>query len=409
MSLARAAAVQLAAVVMVMGVAGPVRAQSPDAPIDVPVRVGPLALAPVIRLTNFGHDSNVFNTEDNVKGDVTAMLSPSAEAWLRLPRAHLNARSEFDFYYFKELTSLRALDTDTAARLELPLNRLTPYVEGTLENTRHRQNLEIDAIARRRTDGVTVGADLRLTGKVTAGAYARRSRLEYKPNSLYLQTDLARVLNHTSAAEGIDLRYALTPLTTVAVNVDRARDRFEFAADRHSNSFSVSPSVEFKPFALVSGRASVGFRSRRFLTGGVPDFNGTVAFADLTYTMRERTRFAVAARRELEYSYIVGLRDYIVGDVTASVMQRFGESWDARGSLGRGRLTYRQPSTPTTPGAKAISPETVLTVGVDVGYNVARTRVGFQLEHRGRQAERGGSNRDYRRLRIGSSLTYAFK
>ena len=168
------------------------------------VQVGPLALAPVIRLTNFGHDSNVFNrTDDNPQGDFTATLSPSVEAWLRLPRARLNGHSQFDFYYFKELTDLRAVDTDTTARVELPLNRLTPYVEGTIANTRHRQNLEIDAIARRRNDGVTAGAELRLTGKVSAGAYARRSRLEYEPNSLYLGTDLGRELNHKSAGEGV--------------------------------------------------------------------------------------------------------------------------------------------------------------------------------------------------------------
>lgn len=408
MSLGRIAAVTLAAAVILVGAVGPVGAQSSEAPSNAPVQVGPLALSPAIRLTNFGHDSNVLNLEDNPKDDVTATLSPAVDAWLRLPHVRVNGRSQFDFYYFKELKDLRALDTDSAAHVEVLLNRLTPYVEGTIANTRHRQNLEIDAIARRRNDSVTAGADVRLTAKVSAGVHARRSSVEYEPNSLYLQTDLARELNHASTGEGAAVRWALTPYTSFAVEIERQRDRFAFAAERNSDSVQVAPSVKFNPQALVSGRASVGFLRRTFLTGGVPEFNGLVAFVDLNYTLRERTRLAVAARRELEYSYLVGLRDYVVADVTASVMQRLGESWDAGGSLGRARLTQRQESTATTLGMAGIPDETVLSSSVDVGYNIGRTRVGFHLQHRARQTDRGELNRGYQRLRIGSSLTHAF-
>jgi hypothetical protein len=425
MLVGRAMAATFATVAILVGAAGPVRAQSPEAPATAPFQVGPLALAPVVRLTNLGYDSNVFNRDVNPQGDSTATLSPEVEAWLRLPRARFYGRHRFDFYYFKELTDLRAMDTDTTTRIDLPLNRLIPFVEATLANTRHRQNLEIDAIARRRNDAVTVGADLRLTGKVSAGLYARRSRLAYEPNSLYRDTDLASVLNHTSSGEGGRLRYSLTPLTSIAVDIEQYRDRFKFTADRHSDSLAVTPSVEFKPFALVSGRAAVGYRQRKFLAGDVPDFNGTVAFVDLTYTFRERTRFGVAARRELEYSYLIGRNDYVVGELTGLVTQRLGERWDAGGSLGRASLSYGQQRAPTRPPnptpstgggvtPPAVTPpatiadETVLTTSVNVGYNFGRTRAGFQLEFRGRQAGEGEFDRGYERLRVGTSLTHTF-
>jgi hypothetical protein len=346
------------------------------------------------------------NVGNDPRGDFVATVSPAVDAWLRSPHARVDGRSELAFYYFKELTNLRALDTDTAARVELPLNRLTPFFAGTLTNTRHRQNLEIDAIARRRNDDVTAGARLRLTTNVSADVYAVRTRVAYEANSRYSGTDLGHALNHRSAAEGLALRYVLTPFTTLAVAIERQRDRFEVANDRESNSVRVTPSVEFNPLALVNGRASVGFRKRTFLTGGVPEFNGTTALVDLKYTLLGRTRFAVAAHRDLQYSYV--FRDYIEAEVTASVTQRIGESWDVGGYLGRARLTFSRQTTPTSRVIEDIPDETVLTSGADAGYTLGHMRVGFHVEHRARQSDLPVRHRGYQRLRMGSTLTYVF-
>jgi hypothetical protein len=395
----------LAATFTLIGDPAMLRAQSPEPPADAPVQVGPLVLSPAVRLTNAGYDSNVFNTDDNRTSDYLATLIPSVDAWLRLSHARLNARTQFDIYYFKELTELRAVDTDYSARLEVPLNRFIPYIEGAVANTRHRQNLEIDAIAKRRNDSWMAGADVRLSDKLFAGLYSRQSHLEYEPNSLFLDTDLARVLNHTSEAEGIAVRYLMTPYTTLTVEMQRDRDRFDLSRDRDSDGFRIVPTLTFSPLALISGRASIGFQQRKFLTGGQPDFSGTIAFADLNYTLLARTRFTAAARRQLEYSYLVGQYQYVTNELTGSITQRLGDAWDVGGSLGRGHLTYR---TPTTPGTPLYPDETILTRSFDVGYNVGRARVGFRVEHRQRLSDGGPLFRAYERLRIGSTVTYVF-
>ena len=99
MSLRGVAAVTITAAITLVGAAGPVRAQAQgfdasEPPIDAAVQVGPLALSPAIRITNFGHDSNVNNrsTDNGAKGDFTATLSPVVDAWLRSPRASKPAR-----------------------------------------------------------------------------------------------------------------------------------------------------------------------------------------------------------------------------------------------------------------------------------------------------------------------------
>ncbi|MGH9252956.1 MAG: outer membrane beta-barrel protein [Vicinamibacterales bacterium] len=408
MSLRRTCATTLVMVACI-GVGHSARAQNMEPPTNAAIQAGPLVVAPVVRLTNFGHDSNVFNTDSSSspRGDVTATLSPAMDGWLRLAHGRAGGRTQFDIYYFKQLKDLRAVDSDSSGRVEVPLNRFRPYVAGSFMSTRHRQNLELDAIARRRIRTMTVGTDVRLTAKLTASLFALRNRLDYDTNSIYLDTDLSQVLNFTSRGEGAELRYALTPLTTVGIRAERVRDRFDATPDRNSDSFNVTPMVEFNPRALISGSASFGFKQRKILAGTAPTFNGSVASADLTYTLLGRTRFTVAGRRQLEYSYIVGRADYLESSLALGVNQRFGDSWDVGGRITRSRLSYGDVSLATDSALIIRFPdETIIGWSADAGYRLARTRIGVRVEQRERQAS--AELRGYERFRIGSTLTYEF-
>lgn len=424
MFLGRNWVVAIGAVVAVFCAYEPAEAQSSDEPpTHAPVQVGPLVLLPAIQVSNFGYDSNVFNRDQKDKpiSDYTAIANPAVDGWIRMPRVRLTAHSQLDYYYFKQLTTLRAFDTDNRVRAEVPLNRLTPYVRGTFVNTRHRVTLEIDALARHRDDLAVAGVDVRLTPKISAGAYVRRGQVKYEANSLYLGSDLATVLNHTSRGEGVDLNWGVTPYTTFTLEVQQGRDRFLLSPQRDSKSLWVSPVLEFKPLALISGRASVGFQRRTFITGVLPKFNGTVAQVDLQSTIRERARVSLSVHRELTYSYRLGVSDYLLTDVTGSIAQRLGDSWDVGASVGRGRVNYptqilavplgTPAGTDTATAAPApvvIPDETVITYGLDVGYKIGRTRVALNVQHRARQTDQTTLNRSYDRLRVGTTVTYTF-
>ena len=77
----RQAAATMIVAAFVAGVSLPVYAQSAIPPTNPPLRIGPLALAPVLDVTNFGHDSNVFNQNqiEHPVSDVTAQVSPSVD------------------------------------------------------------------------------------------------------------------------------------------------------------------------------------------------------------------------------------------------------------------------------------------------------------------------------------------
>jgi hypothetical protein len=187
--------------------------------------------------------------------------------------------------------------------------------------------------------------------------------------------------------------------------MEQGRDRFEFSPERNSDSIRIGPSVEFKPLALVSGRAAIGFRTTTFRDAGQPDYKGTTASVDLQYSFRGRTQFTIVAQRDLEYSYLFSQRDYVLTGLTASVTQRVGDSWDVRGTVGRHRLTYRRPELRT--GAQEPTGESFPSYGINLGYYIGRHRVGFDVQHQSRESD-VDDGRGYERLRISSSVTYMF-
>jgi hypothetical protein len=392
-------------IAVVVLIAAPATTSAQGDPDTARFRIGSFALTPVIRLTNVGRDSNVYNNSDDEQrqSDITAAASPIVEAWYRTPRLRLSGRSEVNMFYYRELTPLRAVDRDHSGRAEVVLDRVMPWVSGALATTRHRQNLEIDAFTQRRNDDLRAGADVRLTRKTSVGIYGGQSHVEFEPDALFRGTDLARSLNHKGTFEGLAVRYAATPLTTFAVNVDQGRDRFAFSPERNSDNFRVAPSVEFKPLALISGRAAIGFHRVSFRQSGQPDYKSTAASIDLQYTLRSRTQFSIRAQRDLEYSYIDTQIDYVLAGFTTSVTQRFADRWDAVVTGGRYGLNYRRQPL----GGFTYPNERVLLAGSSVGYFIGRNRVSFDIDYQSRQSDLA-ITRGYHRLRVGSSLSYVF-
>ncbi len=391
-------------------IASPAHAQSVSQTVSDPdqarLRVGSFSVSPSLRMTNVGWDSNVFNASDaaGAQGDTTAAVSPLIEGWVRLPRVRASLRGQWDYYYFRRLSSLRALDTDQSGRIEVTFNRLTPFVSGTFTTTRHRHTLEIDALAARRNDDLEAGVYARLTAKTSLGVYGGRSHIKYARGSLFQGVDLAESLNHTGTRAGVGVRYAMTPLTTFNIDVVGGRDRFELSPQRNSKNIWILPSVEFKPFALISGRASYGFRQVTFSDPRQPTFKSSIATVDLQYSLRNRTQFSVGVRRDLEYSYLLIQTDYLATELATAVSQRLGERWDLVAGVSRYGLSYRRRD-PTSVFSD-LPTETIISVRGGIGYYFGRNRAAVDVEQWSRDADVVG--RGYGRTRVMSSFSYAF-
>jgi hypothetical protein len=375
------------------------------------VHLGPLSLAPTVALSNFGVDSNVFNTGGTVDptSDLTASIGPAVDGWVRLPRVRFSGRTELNYVYFKELSDLRSFNVLAGGRVEVPLNRLTPWAEGSLLNSNARQGFEIDAYASHREDAGRLGVDVRLTPKTNVGVYAGQFRVGYRGDAfenqpVLGQAALALELNHTATYQGVGFRYSATPLTTVGLYGEQQQDRFEFARAKNADSYRVMPYLEFKPFALINGRAALGYRHVTFIQSGAPDFSGPVGNIDLAYTLLGRTVFSVSASRDLQSSFYND-QNYLIGSLGGAINHRLRGPLEVRGYVSGYRLTYRN----RFPGQTVAEPpgENGISIRGELGYQMRRSRVTFYVEgsHRNSAVTVG---RGYDRTRYGSSVFYAF-
>jgi len=396
----RVATAALAAFVVV-GASTPVSGQTgnPDS------TAAQSSLSPTIGLT-VGWDDNVFrvNKADKPIGDFTTTISPAVQASRLVSRVRVSGRGQVDFINFRKVSQINSIDFLGAARVELPLGRLTPYFAGDWANTRHRRNFEIDLPVKRLDSSWSAGVDLRLSGKTSVGVMRRRTRVDYKGDTIYLGTDLADYLGATAAINGVQFRYSLTPFTTVGADVEQDRTEFKIATQRDSDGFLVASVIEFRPLALVSGRARLGIRRRTFVDGNAPPIRTVVTRFDLAYTLLGRTRFAVVGQRDLSYSYRADQLDYLPTGIELAVSHRVANAWEVGGALGRFRLNYGLglPSGPLTSRS-----ERGLTYRLGVGYHIERTNVRFEVSRETRTSD-FSVDRDYEAMRIFSSVSYAF-
>ncbi len=75
------------------------------------LKVGPFYVSPAIQLTEFGLDSNVFNTPIVQLRDFTFTVRPSADVWLPIARRGLiKANAGADLVWYQQYSSERSID-----------------------------------------------------------------------------------------------------------------------------------------------------------------------------------------------------------------------------------------------------------------------------------------------------------
>ena len=387
-----------------------------EPPATVPVRFGPIALAPTLTLANVGWDSNVFNQQTDVDSpdDFIAIVRPEVRAWMRLGRGRLSGRSAVDFAYFERYQHERSIDPDVEARLDVPFTRVMPYVAGRWVRAKQRFGFEIDERIRRHEDSQLVGVDVRVGPRTSLDLSGRRNRLKFEGESVSDDPLVSEFYDYTSHGAALAVRRQLTPLTSFTVTADGHRDRFDLDPERDTDSLRFTAGFEFKPFALISGRAYAGWQRVDLTAPGSPPFTGTVASVDLAYTLLGATRFGVQFQHDLSYSAIEGQHAYLLSGVSVSVNHRLGGRWDVGARIGRHRLSYGvfAPLDDAVGGSPpSLTPadrEIIEQYGGEIGYRFGpdmRVAVDVGHDHRRSTVTAG---REYQRTRAGMSLDYRF-
>jgi hypothetical protein len=361
---------------------------------------GAIRFTPSINFNNVGVDTNVFNAPGDPRQDTTAAVGPAVSLWTHVKRARVTGKTAGQYLYFKTYDNQRGWDTTNELQVDLPMARLKPFVAGSYVNTHDRPGYEIDSRSRATTNGITFGTDLRVSGKTSFVFSGSWAGVAFDRSETFLGSELAHSLNRRSDTQELQFLYALTPLTTLVVKNDAIQDRFDSEKTRDANSVRVMPGFQFKPFALISGSAFVGFRHFNALNDALPDFNGIVAMVDANYVVSS-TRIHTRLDRDLNFSYDDSRPYYALTDLSLTLTERITHTWDVTARSGWQTLDYRQLQDVRISGRT----DSGRSYGGGVGHRFGEVlRIGIDVNYLVRRSQ--DLTRDYDGLRAGLSISY---
>jgi hypothetical protein len=390
---------------LMIGAAGiTASAQAPVDPAERPrLQVGPLGLSPSIALTNAGIDTNVFNEFENRRRDVTFTVSPQLDLWLRAGRARLQVAARGDLVYYQKYSSERSRGGAFDSRLEMQTARVIPWLTGSVAAGRQRYGYEIDSRFYRIARDVAAGVDTRVAGRTRVGISAGRVTYSHEAGALFLGSSLRDALDRRTDTLGLQVQYALTPLTTLVVSGGRSYDRFEFTPTRDADSSRVDAGFDLAPSALIAGRGRVGYRRLTGTGGALPPYSGVVVSVGAASTLKGRTRIEVMSERDVNYSWELMYPYFVLTGATVTVTPQLTRRWDVQGRVGVQRLAYR-PAT-DVPGLLTDRVDRFVLMGAGIGNRLGRDmRVGINVDRERRESPVW--RRAYEGYRTGISVTY---
>jgi hypothetical protein len=382
-----------------------VYAQLEAPPEAAQIQLGPVALYPSLQIVDAGRDRNVFNEETNPKEDFTLTAASRALAVVKLGGNELLFSTGNDYVWFRQYAEERSSNTRYAARFNLSASRFKPFVGVDRQHTRSRPNPEIDARARRLERSAIAGFNVNITDRTALTASAQVSDSRFDKGEQFRGVDLAYALNRTGHSATAGVRYALTPLTLLAIVGNYAEDRFPDSHLRDSRSYSVMPTLEFSPDASIRGRFSAGIEKFQPLDASLPAHLGPIFEASLNWSLFGRTTFDVNGTRDTRYSYQDIAPYYLLTGARLNIAQRLFGPVDLLGGADLQHLSYRWHYGATS-DATAINETQLLKVfsggvGVNVGHGFRITVSGERTERRSPQDPR----QNFQRNRLLSSVT----
>jgi hypothetical protein len=197
------------------------------------------------------------------------------------------------------------------------------------------------------------------------------------------------------------VRYAITPLTTVSVDLEFQRDRFDTSALRDADSVRVMPGVQFSPDAVVAGRAAMGFRQFTPRASALAGFRGLVGAANVSYTLLNATTFNLDATRDVMYSFEPLTPYFLATSGRVTLTQRIGGPYDLIALAGGDRLQYQ--GVAGVPGVGRVDRTSI--IGGGVGFRISPALRIAVIYDRTERVSNTRDRRAYDRRRVFASAT----
>jgi hypothetical protein len=284
-------------------------AQEPVTPEVIPQgrhRLGPLRVTPRIEIRS-GYDTNVFQTLDDPTKDAVTIVSPRLDGtWDVGRRLRLTGSGLLDINYFRRQGDERFTDFYGEGAGELLLGRVTFFGGGGGGRFTQRYSIDVDERLERQEKRAHAGTTVRLTPLLSLTARGSGEVITFAPGTFRLGGDIKRSLDRNTLTGAGEVRYKLTPFTTMVATGEVIEDRFfsQLSVEgRERRSYRYMAGVELDPRAAVTGRAVAGFRQfPGSLAEGTVDYQGPAFLADVTMPLRNFGRIRVQGARDVAFA-----------------------------------------------------------------------------------------------------------
>lgn len=265
-----------------------------------PLETAGLTWTPTLALREVGTDSNVYILPGG-SADRTMIFTPSVTSKAATRLFSMQMDGIVDFVYFEKYVQERSINRKISGRIQAELSRITPFVTGAIDQSRERQG-DIDLRIGRRGQTVGGGVAVAVTAKGSIEASLIRTDMAFNGGQFFRGIEIARSLNRRTEGLNLGLRYALTSLTSLSLDVSRVEERYRADASRNTKDLRISGTLFFAPDAVIRGRAVLGYHNLRVQAPGIP-FKGLLADINIGYTMKESSRFNLRYFRDTSASY----------------------------------------------------------------------------------------------------------
>ena len=380
------------------------------------VRLGPVRLVPVFRLSDAGYDSNVYFRGEGSEavGDATATLSPELRGyWLIGSSLILSATENPEYLAFAREKSLRAFTNSVSAGMRwLLLRHFSLSAEYQASNHVRRSLSELDHRIRDTVTGAK-GALFFETARGTAFGFAGAlDDFRYKDVASGLTDDIyGRMLDRRETSAAVEFDYRVFSASYLSATAGLTRYDFSHpeSAWRDGSSFQAWGGFRFPLTGRARGTVRIGWKSFRPDAAGRKPFSGLVAAADVAFRLG-RLGVNLGLDRDNAFSYNESAYYYVDARARAGLSLYLAEFLRIDGGVQYGTLSYPEPQEVWWDGAPvfvdrrkdvqrnfSVGPVVRLggTVGLGLTYNFYR-----------RTSNAPGF--DVRRNFVGAFITYEF-
>jgi hypothetical protein len=270
-------------------------------------QVGPAWVTLRLQLRNAGVDTNVFQTLVDPVRDQVIVLAAQGEGVLPIGRRlTLSGTGFVAQHHFQREGDENATDFHGEGRLELRLGALSLFGGGGGGQFTQRFSIDVDERLPRQEREAYAGATLALTGRLSLTGRAQSEVLTFAAGTFRLGGDVKEAMDRNTLTATGELRYALTPRTSLLAAADALEDRFFSqppSMPRVRRSYRVLAGLELGQTAIVSGRLLAGMREfPGTLEQGSPPYTGPVVQADLTLPLGRRAHLRLQGVRDVLYA-----------------------------------------------------------------------------------------------------------